>query len=171
MSIELRPERASEAAAIEALVAAAFLKAPHTSHTEQYIVNALRSAGQLAVSLVAEDAGAIIGHVAVSPVAVSGGATRWYGLGPISVAPARQREGIGSRLMKAALDELKRQGAAGCVLLGDPHYYRRFGFRPEAKLILPGVPPEYFLALTLQGTVPAGIVSYHDAFEARPPAH
>jgi putative acetyltransferase len=168
MTIELRPERPADAAAIESLTASAFLNAEHTSHTEQHIVNALRSAGQLTVSLVAEEAGVIVGHVAVSPVVISGGATLWYGLGPISVAPAKQRLGIGCCLMEAALAELRRLGAAGCVLLGDPQYYRRFGFRPAAGLVLPGVPPEYFQALPFQGAVPGGIVSYHDAFEVGP---
>ncbi|WP_322014292.1 N-acetyltransferase [Paraburkholderia sp. J12] len=173
MTLVVRPEQPSDVAAIESLTTAAFLDAPHTSHTEQHIVNALRRAGQLTVSLVAEDGSTIVGHVAVSPVAISGGRNdteHWYGLGPISVAPARQREGIGSRLMEAALAELRRLGAAGCVLLGDPHYYGRFGFRSEPRLVLPGVPPEYFQALALQGGLPSGIVSYHRAFEAQAPA-
>jgi predicted N-acetyltransferase YhbS len=174
MTFVVRPERPSDLAAIESLTAAAFLEAPHTSHTEQYIVNALRCcAGQLTVSLVAGENGAIIGHVAVSPVAIAGArndTAHWYGLGPISVAPARQRQGVGSLLMEAALAELRRLGAAGCVLLGDPRYYGRFGFRHVPGLVLPGVPAEYFQALVLQGSLPSGIVSYHDAFEAQAPA-
>ena len=66
-------------AEIEALTASAFRNAPHTSHTEQYILAALRNAGKLAVSLVAEADGALIGHVAISPVSISDGASGWFG--------------------------------------------------------------------------------------------
>ncbi len=69
--------------------------------------------------------------------------------------------------MEKALDALKKMGAKGCVLLGDPNYYRRFGFKPEAKVILPNVPPEYFQAISFVGEFPEGIVVYHDAFNAK----
>jgi putative acetyltransferase len=167
MNIAIRNEAPSDVAAIEALIAAAFLNAPHTSHTEQFIVNALREAGQLSVSLVAEDGGEIVGHVAASPVSISDGSTGWYGLGPLSVAPGRQGQGIGARLMEQALNELRGLGAAGCVLLGDPKYYGRFGFKAEPTLVLPDVPPEYFQAISFCGTVPTGTVSYHEAFDAQ----
>ncbi|CAA9892850.1 Predicted acetyltransferase (fragment) [Candidatus Methylobacter favarea] len=127
--MKIRKESPSDVAAIEAVTIAAFQNAAHSSHTEQFIVRALRNAGQLAVSLVADDDGSVIGHVAVSPIAISGGAEGWYGLGPISVAPKRQRHGVGSELMGHALTELRRLGAAGCVVLGEPSYYSRFGFR------------------------------------------
>ena len=171
MPIQIRAEQAQDAAAIEAVTIAAFLHAPHTDHTEQFVVRALRAAGQLRVSLVAEaGAGAaegIVGHVAVSPVQLSCGAAHWYGLGPISVLPAFQKRGIGGQLMAAALAQLRQLGAAGCVLLGDPTYYRRFGFQAEPSLVLPDVPPEYFQALVFTGSVPAATVSYHAAFTAR----
>ena len=167
MSIEIRSEIPSDIAAIEALTASAFLHAPHTSHTEQFIVNALRKAGQLAISLVALDVGKLVGHVAVSPVSLSTGAAGWYGLGPISVAPERQWEGIGSLLMKRALDELRKAGAAGCVLVGEPGFYARFGFKAESALVLPSTPPEYFQAISFGGAVPAGTVSFHEAFNAK----
>ncbi len=163
----MRPEAPSDVAAIETLTVAAFLGALHTSHTEQFIVAALRRAEALTVSLVAVEEGAVIGHVAVSPVAISDGAVGWYGLGPISVLPARQGQGIGSRLMHAALGALRARGAAGCVLLGDPMFYGRFGFRTEPGIVLPGVPPEYFQALSFGATLPGGVVTYHAAFDAR----
>ena len=166
VGVRLRPETPGDATGIAGLTSAAFLAAPHTSHTEAQIVDALRGAGWLAVSLVAESAGELVGHVACSPVAVSDGSAGWYGLGPIAVLPARQGEGIGSALMHAALQALRAQGAAGCVLLGEPGYYQRFGFRPEPGLVLPGVPPEYFMALPFGATVPRGEVSYHPAFGA-----
>ncbi len=166
MSITIRSEAPSDVATIESLTAAAFLGAPHTSHTEQFIVKELRSAGQLAISLVAADDGVIVGHLAVSPVSISDGSEGWYGLGPISVAPERQRQGIGGRLMVQTLAALRRMEACGCVVLGDPDFYARFGFKPEAALVLPNGPQEYFQALTLLGPVPSGMVSYHEAFFA-----
>lgn len=83
-----------------------------------------------------------------------------------SVLPGRQGQGIGSRLMKAALAELRNQGAAGCVVLGDPGYYGRFGFNTCAGLELPGVPQEYFQALSFGADLLTGTVQYHESFDA-----
>jgi putative acetyltransferase len=167
MKIEIRSETAADVAAIEGVTMGAFLHAPHTSHTEQFIVEALRKAGQLTVSLVADAEGAVVGHVAISPISISDGASGWYGLGPISVAPEYQRRGIGSRLMREGLRVLREHGAAGCVVLGEPGYYGRFGFRVDPNLSLPGVPPEYFQAISFGATQPRGIASYHSAFNGR----
>ncbi|MBH1555602.1 N-acetyltransferase [Stenotrophomonas maltophilia] len=166
MNYTLRNEAAADIAAIHALTSAAFAAAEHSSHTEHFIVDALRSRGELAVSLVAEVDGERVGHVAVSPVAISDGSGGWFGLGPISVLPAWQGQGIGAALMHAALEALRRQGARGCVLLGEPGYYGRFGFRAEPGLILPGVPAEYFQALCLRPPMAQGEVQYSPAFEA-----
>ena len=170
MTLQLRHETSDDIAAIEAVTMAAFADAPHTSHTEQFIVRALRAANELTLSIVAEEHGQIVGHVALSPVTITDDQGRkadgWYGLGPISVLPQRQGHGIGSRLMEQALSELRAMQAAGCVLLGDPVYYGRFGFQAHAGLQLPGVPPGYFMALALHGPVPEGIVRYSDAFNA-----
>lgn len=167
MHVEIRNETAADVEAIHAVTTAAFLTAPHSDHTEQFIVKALRKAGQLTVSLVAEADGKVVGHVAVSPVSVSDGAVGWYGLGPISVLPEHQGQGIGGRLMNAALQALRERGAAGCVVLGEPGYYGRFGFRAEPGLVLADVPPEYFQTLSLGGAVPCGAVAYDQAFGAR----
>jgi putative acetyltransferase len=167
MNIRIRTETAADVPAIEAVTISAFLHAPHTSHTEQFIVSALRTAGLLTISLVAEADGTVIGHVAVSPVSISDGASGWYGLGPLSVVPEHQGRGVGSRLMHEALRTLRKQGAAGCVLLGEPKYYTRFGFQADPNLILPDVPPEYFQAISLDSSHPHGTVSYHQAFDAR----
>jgi putative acetyltransferase len=164
MKVEITSETAADVAAIQAVTISAFLHAQHTSHTEQFIVDALRKAGQLTVSLVAKTDCTIVGHVAISPVSISDGATGWYGLGPLSVAPDHQRRGIGSRLMREALRDLRERGASGCVLLGEPRYYNRFGFQVDSNLRLPGVPPEYFQALSFGSSHPRGVVSYHAAF-------
>lgn len=170
MPLQLRHETPDDLTAIEAVTVAAFADAPHTSHTEQFIVRALRAANELTLSIVAEEHGQIVGHVALSSVTITDGhnpsATGWYGLGPISVLPQRQGQGIGSRLMERALSELRAMQAAGCVLLGEPAYYARFGFEAHAGLQLPGVPPGYFMALALHGPVPEGIAHYSDAFNA-----
>lgn len=167
MNITIRPEVSSDIADIEALTVAAFLNAPHTSHTEHLIVNALRSSGNLTISLVAEVDGTIVGHVAISPISISDGIQGWYGLGPISVMPDYQRIGIGSQLMRQALATLQERGASGCVVLGDPAYYSRFGFRAEPGLVLPNVPPEYFQAISFDAPIPIGLVSFHESFDVQ----
>jgi len=169
MTWTIRTETSGDIAAIHAVTAAAFKDAVHSSHTEHYIVDALRERGELAISLVAVRDGQVIGHVAVSPVAISDGSEGWFGLGPISVDPPHQGQGVGAALMKAVLDALQAIGAHGCVLLGEPAYYGRFGFRCVPGLVLRGVPAAYFQALQLQAPMPRGEVSYSPAFEAGPP--
>jgi putative acetyltransferase len=167
MDIKIRTETAVDLPTIEAVIVAAFLNAPHTSHTEQHIVNALRRAGKLTISLVAEIDDRIVGHVAISPVSISDGALGWFGLGPIAVLPEQQRHGIGSQLMREALRLLRDRGASGCVVLGEPEYYGRFGFRVAPDLVLTGVPPEYFQAIGFDASSAAGIVTYHEAFNTQ----
>ena len=167
MHMTISKERPQDIEAISRLTEAAFRNEEYSSHTEHFIVNALRRTGQLSISLVAAEHDEILGHVAISPVSISSGVTGWYGLGPISVRPDRQGKGIGSALMKAALEQLRHLGAAGCVVLGDPGYYGRFGFKAHPGLELPGVPPEYFQALSFTGELPVGVVKYAAAFDAR----
>lgn len=167
MNIIIRKEQSDDVERIHEVTVAAFLDAPHTDHREQFIVQALRDSGALSVSIVAEDDGDIVGHLALSLVLISDKSDNWYGLGPISVVPSKQGKGIGSKLMKAAISELKQLSAKGCVLLGNPDYYHRFGFKPISGLILPGVPQEYFQALVFQGSLPQGSVTYHAAFSAK----
>lgn len=164
--ISIRNELPTDAAAIEAVTIAAFGSAEHSSGTEQFIVRALRDSGQLTVSLVAEEDGRVVGHVAVSPVTITSGSPGWYGLGPVSVVPEQQGKSIGTMLITRALAELRTSGAAGCVVLGEPGYYSRFGFKADPRLVLPGVPSEYFQAITFDGASPVGQVAYHASFEA-----
>lgn len=165
--MRIRSELPSDSAAIESVTVSAFRNAAHADHTEQFIVRELRNADALFVSLVAEDGGSVVGHVAVSPVTISDGAVGWYGLGPISVEPEQQGAGIGTQLMQAALNALRSSGASGCVVLGAPGYYSRFGFVADPRLVLPGVPPEFFQVLSFNGSLPTGNVSYHAAFAAK----
>ena len=167
MNTHIRNESRGDIEAIEKVIIEAFLNAPHTDHTEHHIVRQLRKAGALSISLVTELDAKIVGHVALSPVTLSDETKDWFGLGPISVLPSHQKSGIGSQLMLSALELLKHGGAAGCVLLGDPAFYSRFGFSPQPSLVLPEVPPEYFQVIRFAGTMPCGTVTYHDAFKAK----
>jgi predicted N-acetyltransferase YhbS len=166
MSAEIRHEVQSDIASIRRLTEEAFALAAHTSGTEHLIIDALRAEGALTISLVALVDKQIVGHVAISPVSINGSSVNWYGLGPISVSPTVQNSGVGTFLMHSVLAELKDIGANGCVLLGDPGYYKRFGFKTEPNLVLPNVPPEYFQAISFDDNLPTGEVSYHKAFEA-----
>lgn len=164
MSLKVRDEVPQDTRTIAALIKAAFRDVEHSDQTEHLIVEKLRRAGALTVSLVAVEDGIIRGHVAVSPVTISSGQGGWYGLGPISVWPEFQGRGLGSELMRAALSRLQEFGAPGCVVLGEPGYYGRFGFEARAEMVLPGVPSEYFQAVSLRSGFAEGEVAYHRAF-------
>ncbi|WAU77844.1 GNAT family N-acetyltransferase [Acinetobacter sp. TR3] len=166
MNIQIRDEQNTDIQAIFDLTQKAFNDVEHSSHTEQFIVNALRESKQLNLSLVAETQGEVIGHIAFSPVSISDGTTNWYGLGSIFVLPEYQEKGIGSKLMKESLNRIKALNAKGCVLLGDPNYYGKFGFKANTRLILEGVPAEYFQILVFTDYVPSGYAIYSDAFNA-----
>ena len=164
--IQIRDETPRDAAAITDVTLAAFASLSISDHTEQFIVEALRRAGALTVSLVAEVDGCVVGHVAFSPVSMSDGSPGWFGLGPVSVLPSQQRAGIGTALIQTGLSRLKSLGARGCCLVGHPQYYPRFGFRNVAGLAVPGVPDDAFFALTFDGRFPQGSVTFHAAFTA-----
>jgi len=163
--MKIRPEEVADHAAIAELTAQAFAPVEHSNQTEPAIIAGLRAAGALSLSLVAEDQGELIGHVAFSPVTIGGRDLGWFGLGPVSVHPDRQHRGVGGALIRAGLDRLRAQGAAGCVLLGEPAYYRRFGFENDDALRYEGAPSEYFMRLSFGRDVPAGAVDYHAAFD------
>jgi putative acetyltransferase len=165
-NIVIRPETDADAGAISEVTASAFKTLEISSHTEQFIISALRAAGTLTVSLVAELNGRVVGHVAFSPVTISDGTRNWYGLGPVSVLPEYQRQGIGSALIQEGLSRLKGLNAKGCCLVGHPDYYKRFGFRNVPGFFHEGVPQEVFLALSFDGHIPQGTVTFHEGFKA-----
>lgn len=167
MSITIRPETPSDEASIDQVTRQAFLSHPHSNQTEQFIIRALRAAHALSVSLVAEEAGRIVGHIAFSPVTITDGSSGWYGLGPVSVEPEYQHKGIGRALIEHGLARLRELGAKGCVLVGDPAFYVRFGFTNMPALVLDGVPQEVFLSLPLGTSSPQGKVTFHAAFGAK----
>ena len=160
----IRPETPQDYGAIQQINMDAFADHPFSHQTEHLIVNALRDAGALTISLVAEDEGEVVGHIAFSPALIDEEDLNWFTLGPIAVAPNRQRQGIGSRLVEAGIEALRALQANGCLLVGDPAYYLRFGFRHSQSLSVEHVPPEYFMCLPLTGEIPHGAVSHHPAF-------
>jgi putative acetyltransferase len=162
----IRKETVADVAAITEVTIAAFTNHPISNHTEQFIISALRDAEALALSLVAEIDGCVVGHIAFSPLVISDGTSDWYGLGPVSVLPEYQKQGIGKSLINEGLSMLKELGGQGCALVGDPNYYKRFGFKNDPDLVHEGVPPEVFLALSFNEKVPKGIVRFHEGFLA-----
>ncbi len=166
MPIQIRSEEAADAGRIAEVTERAFRQAEHTCGREHWLVGALRTAGALTVSLVAVSDRGIVGHVATSPLTISESGGDWFGLGPISVLPECQRQGIGSRLMEAALARLRANGARGCVLVGDPKFYTRFGFKSDASLVVAGVPSEVTLSLRFVQNDDHGTVTFHPAFLA-----
>ena len=165
-NIHIRDEAPADVGAIAGVTEAAFRALALSRHTEHFIVAVLRAAGGLTLSLVAEEAGRVVGHIAFSPVTVSDGTPAWYGLGPVSVVPERQGRGIGGRLIEEGLARLEALNARGCCLVGHPDYYPRFGFRNAEGLVVEGVPAEVFFVLPFDGPVPRGSVRFHDAFGA-----
>ena len=166
MNIIIRTENESDIDAISAVTKAAFAQLAISNQTEQFIIKALRNANALIISLVAEMEKKVVGHIAFSPVTISDGSPDWYGLGPISVLPELQKQGIGKALMGEGLSLLKSLGAKGCVLVGDPGYYERFGFRSFPDMVVEGVPPQYVLALPFEESKTSGTVVFHEGFSA-----
>jgi predicted N-acetyltransferase YhbS len=121
----------------------------HSSHTEHFIVDALCDSCALYISLVAELDGQIIEYLWISPVSISDGSLDWFGFGPIAVLSEYQKQGIGSLLVQSVLDLLRERRATGCVLLGNPSLYGRFGFTTVSEFVLTDVPPEYLQALSV----------------------
>jgi putative acetyltransferase len=165
MNLLIRSEQASDIEAITQVTYDAFLGKFSDHPTEHLIVNALREADMLTLSLVAEIDGNVVGHVAFSPVTINETFMDWYGLGPISVAHAFQKQGIGSKMIVDGLAKLRDLGAKGCVLEGSPAYYSRFGFKPKAGLTYHAAPAlEFFMALPFYDDIPTGQVEFHKAF-------
>jgi putative acetyltransferase len=163
--MKIRPEVPQDINVIEQITIAAFDDKWYSDQTEHLFVNRLREAGAISVSLVAEIDGIVVGHIAFSVVNINGEDKGWYGLGPVSVSPELQKQGIGSKLIKEGLSVIREKGAKGCVLEGDPGYYRRFGFKNHPGLFYEGTPdPKYFMALPFYDNVPNGKVEFHKAF-------
>jgi len=163
--MDIRLEKSSDHETIYDLTQTAFAPMPHSQGDEGDCINTLRADGDLALSLVAEDAGRVIGHVAFSPVFMDGKFADWQGLGPVSVLPGLQKTGIGSALIKTGLAEIRKNGAKGCVLIGDPAYYVRFGFAGDGRLSYRDLSSEFVQWLAFGNEKPSGILTFSPGLE------
>ena len=151
--IDIREERPGDVAAIRDVNRLAFAQ-----DQEANIVDALRANGGALLSLVATLDREVVGHIMYSPLTVadaSGAA-----LGPMAVLPARQRQGIGSRLVAEGNRRLANAGCPFIVVLGHAEFYPRFGFRPATTFGIGcewNVPDEVFMALMLDDAKRPGI--------------
>jgi putative acetyltransferase len=161
-AVLIRDENVADAPAISRVITEAMLLLPQASGSEARIVERLREGDALMHSLVAEEAGEVIGHLAVSAARI-GREEGWGLIGPVAVQPARHRHGVGSALMHEALRRL-RATSRGAALVGNPGYYGRFGFRSFPGFGIAGFPPEVVLALPFDGTAPKGELIHHPAF-------
>ena len=168
--IEILAETATDVDDVRDINKAAFRDHPISRQTEHLIVEALRDSGALEVSLVAVSEGRAVGHIAFSRVRVGDSESGWFLLGPVAVLPSIQGQGVGSALLQSGLAELRAKGASGCVLVGDPGYYGRFGFSTFPDLTYKGVPHEYVLALPFAEAAPCGRIVANKAFEIEPEA-
>lgn len=164
MQVDIRSEDSSDVETIRSVTERAFKGVSYASGDEQDIIERLRESGALSVSLVATIESEILGHIALSPTRSTDSSQEWLALGPVSVIPECQRKGIGSALIRQALAEIREQNATGCILVGDPAYYKRFGFElaPEYS-----PRPEYasvFMINQFFDEEPAGALSFHQAF-------
>jgi putative acetyltransferase len=162
--ILIRPETPADLSGIWHATKRAFAGRSYSDGTEQDIVDALRERGALAISLVAEQRGAILGHVAFSPASAEDGSPGWYTLGPVSVEPEVQRCGIGKALIATGIARLRELDAAGCIVLGDTTYYSQCGFAKAPNMAPAGVPKEHFMVLCLGSEIPKGVVDFHEVF-------
>ncbi len=160
--MRIRDETTADIPAIGGLVTEALRMLPQATGTEAGIVDRLRAEGALALSLVAEEDGEVVGYLAASPARI-GKQDGWGLIGPLVVLPSRHRQGIGTALMAEALRRL-RATSRGAALAGDPAYYGRFGFTSFPGLTVAGCPPEVVQALPFDGIAPRGELVHHPAF-------
>lgn len=164
LSLIIRPEIEKDKEQIREVTFAAFKPMPYADGNEHELVDQLRDANALKVSLVAELDDRIIGHIAFSPATATDGSVGWYALGPVSVLPAFQRSGVGSALVHKGLQEIGELGACGCILVGDPNYYTRFGFENAPELAPLNEPAEYFMIKMIDGAKPDVPIHFHKVF-------
>lgn len=160
----IRDEQPDDIAVIGQITEQAFAGQVYSQQTEAKIIDSLRAQNQLSVSLVAELEDQVVGHIGFSKVSIDDVDLNWFGLGPVSVLPNHQGKGLGSMLVKSGLEAIVAIGARGCVLLGDPKFYSKFGFATCEQLRMIGPPAQYFQIKAMNGDIPHGIVEFHTAF-------
>lgn len=162
--VHIRPEETRDLEAIYDVTQRAFAEMPFADGDEQDLIDRLRTIGALSLSLVAEYENKIVGQLALSPVAHDSSDDGWFGLGPVSVHPDLQKKGIGGLLIGNAVHWMTDRQAQGCILVGDPNYYRRHGFVSAPAGAPENEPAEFFMVLELAGTLQGGRFSFHQAF-------
>lgn len=160
----IRPEKPDDCAEITKLINQAFFGMPYSEGDEALLVQRLREQGNLAVSLVAESRGVIVGHIAFSPAYPANDESGWFALGPLAVMPDVQRKGVGSLLVQNGLATLAGRAARGCVLVGHLDYYARFGFVPAPLFASDNESTAYFMMKSFAGMRPTPPISFHPAF-------
>lgn len=165
-NVLIRNETPEDYAVISDVTAQSFRPLGFDTLNEPFVIEALRAAGALTISLVAELDHRVIGHIAFSPATISDGTPGWYALGPVSVLPEYQRQGIGRALIWAGLERLKSMGARGCCLVGHPDYYGKVGFIHPDGFSYEGVPQELFFAISFDDQYTQGTVTFHEGFKA-----
>lgn len=161
---EIRKERVSDHDSIHLVTEQAFRDMSYAGGDEQDIVNRLRSVNALTLSLVAVLDEEVVGHIAFSPAEISNGSSPWFALGPVSVLPEYQQQGIGRALIETGLAQLREMNALGCILTGNPMYYQKFGFEVAVDNAPANEPAEFFMLKMLSSDVPDGRFSFHGAF-------
>ena len=161
----IRPETENDFDAIAKITADAFAPKPYSQGTEPAVIDAVRASADLTLSLVAEEDGVLLGQITFTPVTIDGVHKGWFGLGPVAVRPNRQSEGIGGALIREGLERSKQIKAAGCVLVGDPAYYGRFGFQNDCGLLYAGLDAHVIQKLVLTGPDKTGTLAYCASFE------
>lgn len=163
-NLTIRPETDGDIDAIYCLTQQAFAPMPYSEGDEQDLINLLRDNAALSLSLVAQDGEIIVGHVAFSPAKAEDGTPNWFALGPVSVSPDRQGQGIGNQIIREGIKRLVQQNAAGIILVGNAKYYQRFGFVVSPDIAPAGQPKEYFMVLPLGVAAPKAVIAFHPLF-------
>ena len=162
--LQFRGEADSDLAAIAAVTQEAFRGRPFAAGDEADVIDRLRAKGALSLSMVAMLDQAIVGQITFSPALCDDAPAPWYALGPVSVVPEYQGQGIGSELIRRGLAELQNKDALGCMLTGNPAYYQRFGFRLAPEHCPENEPREYFMIKPFGSDTPTGLLRFHEAF-------
>jgi putative acetyltransferase len=153
--VEIREERAGDEAAIREVNRLAF-----GGDAEGDLVGALRTGGHVVVSLVAVDHDTVVGHALFSalPIETDGGVLIGAALAPVAVRPERQREGIGSALIRRGIARCRERGCVAVVVLGHPDYYPRFGFSAALaeQLTAPYAGPAFMALELVEGALERG---------------
>ena len=160
----IRQEMDSDVDVIHSITEDAFRGRPYAGGDEQIIIDRLRKLGKLTLSLAALLDDTVVGHIAFSPVSTSDDSQGWFALGPVSVLPKYQRNGIGSKLIREGLAQIEKQGALGCVLTGNPKFYRKFDFELAPASAPSDEERDYFMMRCFTNFEPNGPIFFDSAF-------